>query len=319
MMIFKSRSNASSLYIAEKGAKVVCLEKNSGLMGTSAFAEGFAGVNSKFQAEQGVSIDAAALVADAVNYHHCGCLAPVVREMVYSSGATIDWLEEDGVSFAAVAALGNSYPTWHTGALDGTDAFSDIPNYTLLMQPTLHVNENARRYFNEAFTSDFTSCGNALSSQGENYVIVDDAYIDHIEKDGPWMPMPNLGAFAGQPFECREGIEGAKGLVKADTIEELAEKLGLDAAALSDTIEKYNGYCEAGVDEEYGKPANMLLPVSTPPYYGGKVTPTLFTTVGGLKVNPQMQVVNEAGAAIGACTPSAATRTACTARTTTST
>lgn len=45
--------------------------------------------------------------------------------------------------------------------------------------------------------------------------------------------------------------------------------------------------------------ADMLLPVSKAPFYGGKVTPTLFTTVGGLKVNSQMQVVNEAGEAIG--------------------
>lgn len=411
----------ATLRAAEKGAKVLCIEKNSGLMGTSAFAEGFAGVGSSFQEKQGISVDPAAVVADTMNYHHCGCLAPVVRTMVYNSGETIDWFEENGVSFAAVAALGNSYPVWHlpadetgmtthvstvlgilqpaaeaagaefraetpmtglvvengtvkgvyakasdgeiqinaksvilatggwannaemfekltaksydkvrvwgiegrdgdginfavneagaathhpeaimwhTGALDGTDAFSDIPNYALLMQPTLHVNENAERYFNEAFTSDFTSCGNALSSQGENYAIIDDAYIDHIESVGPWMPMPNLGAFAGQPFECREGIENAKGLVKADSIEELAKKLGLDPDALAKTIEQYNGYCEKGVDEEYGKAADMLLPISTPPYYGGKVTPTLFTTVGGLKVNTDMQVVNEEGQAI---------------------
>lgn len=411
----------AALRAAEKGANVVCIEKNSGFMGTSSFAEGFAGVNSKYQAEQGITIDATALVADTLDYHHCGCLAPVVREMVYNSGETIDWLQENGISYASVAGLGNSYPTWHlpadetgaathvstvlgilrpaaeaagcefrantpmtglvvedgkvcgvyaqsgkdeiqlnaksvilatggwannaemfekltaksydsvrvwgmegrdgdginfavneagaathhpeaimwhTGALDETDAFSDIPNYTLLMQPTLHVNENAQRYFNEAFTSDFTSCGNALSSQSKNYVIIDDAYIDYIEKEGPWMPMPNLGAFAGQPFECREGIENAKGLVKANTIEELAEKLGLDADALAKTVKDYNGYCESGVDEEYGKAANMLLSISTPPYYGGKVTPTLFTTVGGLKVNPSMQVVKETGEAI---------------------
>lgn len=411
----------AALRAAEKGASVVCLEKNSGLMGTSAFAEGFAGVNSKYQAEQGIAIDPAAVVADTMDYHHCACLAPVVRQMVYSSGETIDWLEDNGISYAAVAALGNSYPTWHlpadengmpthvsavleilhsaaesagaefrvstpmtglvvedgivkgvyassetgeiqinakavilatggwannaemfekltsksfdsvrvwglegrdgdginfavnetgaalhhpeavmwhTGALDGTDAFSDVPNYTLLMQPTLHVNENAQRYFNEAFTSDFTSCGNALSSQGANYVIIDDAYIDHIETVGPWMPMPNLGALAGQPFKCRDGIENAEGLVKADSIEGLAELLGLDTKALVETVERYNSYCESGVDEEYGKAADMFLPIATPPYYGGKITPTLFTTVGGLKVNSLMQVVNESGVAI---------------------
>ena len=410
----------ATLRAAELGAKVLCIEKNSGLMGTSAFAEGFAGVGSAEQAAQGIEIDPAAVVADAMNYHHCGANGPVIREMVYNSGATIDWIAEKGIAWAAVAALGQSYPTWHlpagemgpthvsdvlavlqpaaeaagaefrintpmtslvvedgkvtgvyaqaeegeiqinakavilatggwannkdmfeqltaksydavrvwgmtgrdgdgincavneagaalhhpeaimwhTGAFDGTDAFSDIPNYTLLMQPTLHVNENAQRYFNEAFTSDFTACGNALSSQGANFVIIDDDYINHIETVGPWMPMPNLGAFPGVPFECREGIETATGLVKADTLEELAQALGLDVAALKETVDAYNGYCETGVDLEYGKPADMLLPVAKAPFYGGKVTPTLFTTVGGLKVNPKMQVVSESGAAI---------------------
>lgn len=412
----------AALRAAELGATVLCLEKNSGLMGTSAFAEGFAGVKSLVQVEQGIDIDPTEVVADTMNYHHCGCPGPVVWTMVNNSGETIDWLSTHGIEFASVAALGNSYQTWHlpagedgaptsvgtvlqklqadaqgagvefrtstpatglvveggkvtgvyaegssgeirvdalrgvvlatggwasngemfehytsipydkvrvwgmdgrdgdginfavneagaathhpeaimwhTGALDYTDAFSDVPNYTLLMQPTLHVNEDAVRYFNEAFTSDFTACGNALSSQNKNFVIIDDAYISHIETEGPWMPMPNLGAFSGEPFKCREGIESAKGLQKADTIEELAEKLGLDAATLANTIATYNGYCETGVDLEYAKPANMLLPVSTPPFYGGFVTPTLFTTVGGLQVNPLMQVVNEEGAAI---------------------
>ena len=410
----------AALRAAELGAHVLCIEKNPVLMGTSMFAEGFAGVGSKTQAEMGIQIDPAMVVADAMNYHHCAANGPVIRAMVYNSGETIDWITEKGIAWAAVAALGQSYQTWHlplgemgpthvldvlevlqaaaveagaefrtdtpmtglvvennkvcgvyantadgeiqinakavilatggwannkemferltskpydnfivwgmtgrdgdgityaveqagaalhhpeavmwhTGALKDTNAFSDIPNYTLLMQPTLHVNENAQRYFNEAFTSDFTACGNALASQGANYVIIDDAYINHIETVGPWMPMPNLGAFPGQPFACREGIESASGLVKADTIEELAQKLGLDADALAKTVDAYNSYCETGVDLEYGKPADMLLPVATAPFYGGKVTPTLFTTVGGLKVNEMMQVVNEAGMAI---------------------
>ena len=63
----------------------------------------------------------------------------------------------DGINFAVnEAGAATHHPEavmWHTGALDGTDAFSDIPNFTLLMQPTLHVNENAQRYFNQAITS----------------------------------------------------------------------------------------------------------------------------------------------------------------------
>lgn len=85
-------------------------------MGTSAFAEGFAGVNSRFQADQGIQIDPISVISDTMNYHHCACLAPVVREMVHNSGETMNWFEENGITFAAVAALGNSYPTWHLPA-----------------------------------------------------------------------------------------------------------------------------------------------------------------------------------------------------------
>lgn len=66
----------ATLRAAEKGAKVLCIEKNSGLMGTSAFAEGFTGVGSSFQEKQGISVDPAAVVAGTMNYHHCDCPSP---------------------------------------------------------------------------------------------------------------------------------------------------------------------------------------------------------------------------------------------------
>lgn len=406
---------------AELGLSVICLEKNSGLGGTSAVAEGFCGIGSKAQAAQNITVDPNAVVADTLAYHHYGCLGPVVRAFADNSGATIDWLEDHGTAWASIAALGDSYqvwhlpadesgmPThvgdvlsviqpaaeelgvqfristpftglrvedgcvtgvyaegsdgeiliesravilasggyannqgtfekftgrpyanvhvwgmegrdgdgiahavaeagadthhpeavmWHTGMLDGTSAFSDIPNYIVTMQPTMRVNEAGIRYFNEAATSDFTAVGNVLTTNAANFAIFDDAFIDHIETAGPWMPMPNLGAFAGQPYACREGLLTCEGLVQADSIEELARALGLDSATLAATVERFNGFCAAGADEDYGLPANMLLPVSTPPFYGARITPTLFTTVGGLRVNDRMQVMGTDGSPI---------------------
>lgn len=187
---------------------------------------------------------------------------------------------------------------WTCGAFDDTTAFNDFPNFIMAMQPSLHINENAQRYFNEGLTSDMTCCGNAMISQAGNYIIVDTDYIDHIETKGPWKGMPNLGAFAGEPYECREGIEAATGLVRTDTIEDMANQLGLDATALQATIDRYNSFCEKGVDEDFGKSADMLLPVKNPPFFGGKIRPALFTTVGGLKINANMQAVRVDGTAI---------------------
>lgn len=411
----------AALRAAQTGASVLCLEKNSSLGGTSVFAEGLCGINSNFQKNQDITIDASSVFADTMNYHHYACLGPVVSMFINNCGETIDWLETEGVVFSTVVALGDSYPVWHlpadekgaptsikvvldilqdkakelgvefrtetpmtdlateesavtgvyieskqeevlieaqgvilatggyannadlfekftgrpyskvhvwgmsgrdgdgissalrsvnadthipsavmyhTGKVEGTDAFSDIPNFVLTMQPTLRINESGKRYFNEAVTSDFSATGNVLTTNAGNYVFFDDAYIDHIETEGPFFPMPNLGAFVGQPFPCREEIENCKGIIKADTLEELANKLELDISILQKNIDRYNIFCKSGIDEDFGKPATMLLSVEKKPFYAAKITPTLFTTVGGLCTDESLQVINTDGTPI---------------------
>ena len=57
--------------------------------------------------------------------------------------------------------------------------------------------------------------------------------------------------------------------VVADTFEELAEKMGLDAATLSETLTNYNAYCDAGHDPEFGR---LLLAKLNAPYCAVRVT-----------------------------------------------
>ena len=46
-----------------------------------------------------------------------------------------------------------------------------------------------------------------------------------------------------------------------DTIEELCAQSGIDQAGLEETLDRYNGYCDNGEDEEFGKNAKYLRPV----------------------------------------------------------
>ncbi|MEC4183940.1 FAD-dependent oxidoreductase [Adlercreutzia sp. R21] len=82
-------------------------------------------------------------------------------------------------------------------------------------------------------------------------------------------------------------------MVKADTLEELVEALELPAETTLKTIEDYNGFCETGVDEEFGKRKELLLPVKKGPFYGIKCTPWFLTTVGGIRCTENMEVMNE--------------------------
>ena len=81
-------------------------------------------------------------------------------------------------------------------------------------------------------------------------------------------------------------------IVKADTIEELAEKISKPADVLAEELSKYNQSCEAGVDEEYGRRAETLYPIQGPPYYAMRLVPGIVCTGGGARRNIESEVLD---------------------------
>ena len=79
---------------------------------------------------------------------------------------------------------------------------------------------------------------------------------------------------------------------QADTIEELAEKLRVDPAGLTATVERYNELAAKGVDEDFGKPAKDLLPLSKPLYFGAFFGGHVLCTLDGLRIDEHMRVLN---------------------------
>lgn len=80
--------------------------------------------------------------------------------------------------------------------------------------------------------------------------------------------------------------------VKADTIEELAEKLKVDAENLKAAVEQYNKDYEEGKDGEFGIPNAVMTPILKAPFYAVNVRPTIIGTIKGLKVNENTEVLN---------------------------
>ena len=82
--------------------------------------------------------------------------------------------------------------------------------------------------------------------------------------------------------DCSDEIE--KGWVKkADTLDEIADMIGLDedaTARFMKTIEDYNGFCADGDDKAYGRDQH-LEPISTAPFYLIKLTSCTVNTQGG--------------------------------------
>lgn len=71
---------------------------------------------------------------------------------------------------------------------------------------------------------------------------------------------------------------------KADTLEELAGLIGIDPAVLTEEMEKYNSYVDAGADAEYGK-SSFNQKVDTAPYYATPRAPAIHHTMGGLTID----------------------------------
>jgi predicted oxidoreductase len=109
-------------------------------------------------------------------------------------------------------------------------------------------------------------------------------------------------ALGGCEFWSQDNIEEIKKgwIKKGDTIEALAAAIGktMDAAALKSSVEKYNSYCAAGKDPDFGTAASALAPIKTAPYYAVPMYPGLVSTTGGPVVNGKQQVLDPDGKVI---------------------
>lgn len=94
---------------------------------------------------------------------------------------------------------------------------------------------------------------------------------------------------------------------KADTLEELAEKLGItDTAAFVESVKRYNECVAAGKDLDFGKEAKWLTAIDTPPFYGIHRHVRVSAVVSGVNVGPNMEVLAvETNEPFRACSPSA--------------
>jgi succinate dehydrogenase/fumarate reductase flavoprotein subunit len=85
---------------------------------------------------------------------------------------------------------------------------------------------------------------------------------------------------------------------QADTLADLAGKIGADGPALEETVGNFNRACGEGEDPQFGRPGKSLTPLATPPYYAVELGLTLVNTQGGPKRNKDCQVLDFSNRAI---------------------
>lgn len=140
------------------------------------------------------------------------------------------------------------------------------------------VNKNGRRFVNEFSGRDVLTKA-AIDQGGLFYLIAD----DEIKK---------TAANTSQEKLDRQVEAGT--LFRADTIEELAVKVGMDPEVLKETIVKYNSYVDAGFDPEFHKDT-FSLKVEKAPFYATPRKPAVHHTMGGLRIDTNTHVLDENG------------------------
>jgi fumarate reductase flavoprotein subunit len=172
---------------------------------------------------------------------------------------------------------------------------TSVPN--VLTQPNLLVNKFGKRVMDEEQMQNTTFLSNACSHQKGRvlYSIVDTSIVkDYIRNGVDEICLVRMNPDVSDFFEGVEIAEktGNKGLFKADSIEELAEKLGIDPEALEETVDDYNDYCD-GYDEEFFKRKKYLRPLTKAPYYAAAIRPGGYGTVGGIRINENCEVCDD--------------------------
>lgn len=156
---------------------------------------------------------------------------------------------------------------------------------------SIWVNQEALRYTDENCAAVSDGCvSNAVSFQQDSYMICDDVILGIMHDKWAADTFDDFD-IRGDVMACIEN--GSTNIVMADTLEELADKIGLDKETLLTTVERYNGYCAAGDDEDFGKDPAMLHAIEQAPFYALKQGCCYGTSMGGILVNRNYQVLTQ--------------------------
>ena len=168
------------------------------------------------------------------------------------------------------------------------------------VQPDLWVNPRGERFCDESVAFYDSSVGNVNAKYKEGYTfsIFDDSIIQRLMERGIDKSV-NVRTLSGsKPVNFQKEVEilfekGNTDVFVADSVEELAGKLGMDAPVLKSTIDEYNQFCEKKHDDLFAKDPKYLRPLKGPKFYAVKAHTVTLGTMGGIKINHNTEVIDK--------------------------
>ena len=198
----------------------------------------------------------------------------------------------------------------------GDDWFS-MTAFTMF--PFLRVNALGQRYSDETKVTSFAEHGGEIAQQpGQyEYAIIDSSILKKIAQSGvaviedqyaSWVgneqfymefnePNSTDAMYAQQhtPIDFTTTLDkllDTKVVYKGNTIEELAKAMDVDVNTLQASVNQYNQAIATGYDDAYAANTNRLVEVKEGPYYAVKYVARNLGTLGGIRINENMQVLD---------------------------
>lgn len=230
---------------------------------------------------------------------------------LYSGGVT----SNTGDSIVAGQAIGaktiNLHSSWAAPVfyVPG-EAGGRLSTMERALPGTIMVNQSGERYLNEA--QSYHVAGQKMAKRELEH---GDASPSYMIFDKKFRHLYSMGALYPliPDWAHKKAIRDT--VNKANTIEDLAKKIGIDPSKLSATVTRFNEHAakgedpdfqrgEAAYDKMYGDPRHdgpnpCLRPIEQGPYYAVPIYPGDIGMNGGLLTNEKAQVVDEAGSPIG--------------------
>lgn len=198
------------------------------------------------------------------------------------------------------------------GSIPSDSGFKIVDSWGWRGNPgAIVVNKRGKRFADES--TAYPVFGRSMSEydtdtfawmNNPGYFICDSSYVAHY----------GLPPMSGLPGADTSEKKAPDWFPRADTIEGLAEKLGIDPAALSAEVAEFNKNAANGVDPVWHRGEydfdrtttgdstratelknKCLAPLTTPPFYGAPYYLGSLSTAGGLLINGKAQVVHVGG------------------------
>ncbi len=206
--------------------------------------------------------------------------------------------------------IGQNTGDGHRMGLWAGGAFQDTPFPTMIHPQAfswyqfcfLFVNKRGERFMNEDTWVQARSLQTMMQPEVPwAYAIFDSKWPEYVPQTLPYgggMFWDNWRAY-GQEWTpdmtqatIDEYIEKGEWGWKADTLEELAEKIEVPVDTFVKTVARLNELVEAGQDVDFGRRKELLFPIKDPPFYALKFGGALLTVVGGLSVDTKLRVLD---------------------------